>query len=138
MASDYYPAGAYSDPSAPYKEIETPMRDFDVEVTETLTRSATVTTQRYVPEYDDENGCTYANTDDMDWKEVYSENFKPLAALLREMKEETDLFIEDIEQRIKVCDSRRERNLLKRRRRKLIGLAKNMVGWESSDINVVY
>lgn len=72
--SDYYPVGAYSDPSAPYNEPVIPEREFDVQVVQVLSKSDTVCTNRYQPEYDDETGHTYANTDDLDWEEVYKEN----------------------------------------------------------------
>lgn len=68
---DYYPAGAYNDPNAPYNEPIVPERDFDVRVTQTLVKETTISTDQYQPEYDDETGTTYTNTDDTDWKDVY-------------------------------------------------------------------
>ena len=139
-ASDYYPAGAYSDPNAPYNEVEVPERDFDVDVTETLTRTATVTTRKYCPEFDEEDGHTYANTDDTNWEEVYNENFMPLSKLMEEMKKEAQLFIADIEQRIKECkqnESQQKFNLALHRNR-LKALCENMDGWEQADLEVDY
>lgn len=72
--SDYYPAGAYSDPNAPYNEPMIPERDFEVSVAQVLTKEDTVKTDQYVQEYDDEDGHIYANTDDTDWEKVYEEN----------------------------------------------------------------
>jgi hypothetical protein len=69
--SDYYPAGAYSDPSAPYNEQIVPEMDFDVRVTQTLVKETTISTDQYQPEYDEEDGHTYANTDDTDWQDAY-------------------------------------------------------------------
>ena len=36
---DYYPAGAYSDPNAPYNQCEPPEIDLEVKVTETLVKN---------------------------------------------------------------------------------------------------
>ena len=72
--ADYYPAGAYNDPSAPFNEPIVPERSFDVCISQTLSRSITVTTDKYQPEYDDENGHIYASTEDTDWRDVYKES----------------------------------------------------------------
>ena len=136
-AADYYPAGAYNDPNAPFNEVEVPERDFDVEVVETLTRSASVTTQKYVSEFDEEDGHTYANTDDTDWQEVYTDNYMPLSKLMEEMRKETEAFITDIEQQLKAC-KREDRFRLSQRKRRLKELAANMEGWEQSEMEVNY
>ena len=60
---DNYPPGAAHDQNAPYNEPLIPERDFDVEVTITMSKVVTITTDNYVPEYDDEDGHTYANTE---------------------------------------------------------------------------
>ena len=70
-AADYYPAGAYRDPSAPYNQVDVPEKDFDVLISQTLSRDTTITTQDYQPEFDEETGYTDANTDDTDWKKAY-------------------------------------------------------------------
>ena len=69
--SAYYPAGAYNDPNAPWNQSEPPERDFDVTVRTTLVKDDIITTSAYQPEYDEEDGVTYANTDDVDWKDEY-------------------------------------------------------------------
>lgn len=135
--SGYYPPGAEFDCSAPYNEVEVPERDFDVEVVETLTRTVSVTTQKYVPEFDEEDGHTYANTDDTDWQEVYTDNYMPLAKLMEEMKKETEAFVNDIEQQLKVC-KQEDRFRLTQRRRRLKELVANMEGWEQSEIKINY
>lgn len=77
--SGYYPPGAEFDPDAPYNEVIIPEHDFDVYVSQTLSKSATVTTDKYIPEVDEEDGRTYYNTEDTDWKEVYDDNsYTPL------------------------------------------------------------
>lgn len=77
--ADFYPSGAYNDPNAPYNEQIIPKRDFDVRVTQSLVKDTTIFTDQYKPEYDEENGHTYTNTDDTDWKDAYEEvSFTPI------------------------------------------------------------
>ena len=68
--ADYYPAGAYSDPNAPYNEPVIPERDFDIDVEFVMSKAVTVTTNDYAPEYDDEDGREYANTENTDWEKA--------------------------------------------------------------------
>ena len=70
-AADYYPAGAYRDPSAPYNQVDVPEKDFDVLISQTLSKDTSICTQDYQPEFDEETGYTDANTDDTDWKKAY-------------------------------------------------------------------
>lgn len=80
---DYYPSGAYNDPSAPWNERETPERDFDMEVTVTANRKVTITSTRYNMFIDDEDGHTYIEMcDDMDWLEHYTEQYWTLHELM--------------------------------------------------------
>lgn len=69
--SGYFPAGAEFDPLAPYNEPIIPDREFDVVCSQTLSKSMTVTTNDYQPEFDEEDGRTYANTEDTDWFEAF-------------------------------------------------------------------
>ena len=64
--ADYYPAGAYSDPNAPYNEPVIPERDFDIDVEFVMSKTVTVTTNDYAPDYDDEDGRENANTENTD------------------------------------------------------------------------
>lgn len=84
--ADYYPPGAYNDPDAPYNQPVTPERDFDVTVSQTLSRDVGVTTDNYRPEYDDEDGRTYANTEDTDWRKVYGQQHLTILELLEDYK----------------------------------------------------
>lgn len=59
--------------AAPWNEPIIPERDFDVRVTQVLVKDDTISTDQYQPEYDEETGTTYANTDDTDWNNVYKE-----------------------------------------------------------------
>ena len=82
---DYYPEGAYSDPSAPYNEVEYPERDFDMAVSVTLTRDATITTNQYNAYMDDEDGHTEYETDNIDWKDEYESQYWTIPQLLDKM-----------------------------------------------------
>ena len=91
---DNYPPGAAHDPSAPYNEPVIPERDFDVEVTITMSKVVTITTDNYVPEYDDEDGHTYANTENTEWdKEFENSGHFTIADLIEELK---DYVVEDM------------------------------------------
>ena len=72
-AADYYPPGAYNDPRAPYNEVEIPEREFDVCISQSLSKSTSIYTQDYQPEYDEEDGHTYADTSETDWKKAYQD-----------------------------------------------------------------
>lgn len=82
----YYPLGAEHDPN----EIqEVPERQFDVCISQTLSKSTRVTTNDYVPEVDqDEDGYhDYSDTYDTDWKGAYkNEHLTPLH-LISEFKD---------------------------------------------------
>ena len=80
-----YPPGADT-PDAPWNEPLIPERDFDVEVTITMSKVVTITTDNYVPEYDDEDGHTYANTENTEWdKEFENSGHFTIADLIEEL-----------------------------------------------------
>ena len=81
---DYYPPGAYDDPNAPFNEVVPPERDFDVTVSQTLSKRTTLTTSNYLPEVDEEDGRTYPNTEYTDWKRAYQDaSYTPLALITK-------------------------------------------------------
>ena len=96
--ADFYPAGAYRDPSAPYNQSDPDDMDFDVTCSQTLSKTVTVTTNNYIPgaegvdyESDDEGGC-YAvpyhddpDTSDTNWAEEYHDNQYHTPAQLLEL-----------------------------------------------------
>ena len=90
--ADYYPAGAYSDPNAPYNEPVIPERDFDIDVEFVMSKTVTVTTNDYTPEYDDEDGREYANTENTDWEQAYDNNGHLTIA---EMLQELESYVKD-------------------------------------------
>lgn len=83
---DYYPAGAYNDPSAPYNETEVPEHEFGMNVQVTIAKTINVWTNDYEPEYDDETGRTYYHTLQTDWEKIYKENEPSIFECLEELK----------------------------------------------------
>ena len=81
-----YPPGADT-PDAPWNQPVIPERECDVEVTITMSKVVTITTDNYVPEYDDEDGHTYANTENTEWdKEFENSGHFTIADLIDELK----------------------------------------------------
>lgn len=72
--SGYYPPGAEFDPKAPWNEERIPEKSFNICVSQSLSKSTQVVTDDYNPEFDDEDGCIYADTSDTDWESVYNHN----------------------------------------------------------------
>ena len=69
-----YPAMSQSQwDSAPFNEPDVPEKEFDVTISQTLSKSTSIYTQDYQPEYDEENGHVYADTSQTDWKKAYND-----------------------------------------------------------------
>lgn len=83
---DYYPAGAYDDPNAPYNEVSVPDKSFDVFVSQTLSKSTEVTTDDYIPRFDEED-CPYADTDSTNFKDAYTKEHMTPLQLIEKFKE---------------------------------------------------
>ena len=71
MASGYYPPGADT-PDAPWNEPVLRERDFDIDVEFVMRKSVKVTTNDYQPDVDVETGHIYANTENTDWENAFS------------------------------------------------------------------
>lgn len=84
-----YPIGAEHDSSAPYNQKDTSVKEFDVVISQTLSKSTTVYTNDYKEEVDeDEEGKRLVtNTSDTNWLEAYKENHLTLPNLLRNVRE---------------------------------------------------
>lgn len=83
-----YPLGADT-PYAPWNEQEVPKRQFDVCISQTLSKSTKVTTNDYVLEVDQDKDGVYesADTSATDWREAYkNEHLTPLQ-LIGEFKD---------------------------------------------------
>ena len=99
--SGYYPPGAEHDPNAPWNEVEVPEQDFEITCSQSLSRTATVTTNNYIPgasgvdyEPDGEGGyCAEGwhdddDTSDTNWADEYKENgYKTPLQLIQMLKE---------------------------------------------------
>lgn len=98
-AADYFPTGAYNDKNAPYNEESVPEMDFKVTVSQTLSKTVTVSTNDYIPgasgvDYEtDDEGHSYAvpyqedpDTSDTDWKAVFENCEFKIQDLLNELK----------------------------------------------------
>lgn len=84
---DNYPPGAAHDPNAPYNEPVIPEMDFEIEAEFVMRKTVTVCTDDYNPEYDEEDGHTYANTDDTNWGNAYDQSgHYTIPELLDELK----------------------------------------------------
>lgn len=86
IESGYYPPGAEFDPRAPWNEQEVPKRQFDVCVSQTLSKNTKVLTDDYDLEPTEE-GCTDITTSNTNWERVYEgEHLTPLQ-LIGEFKD---------------------------------------------------
>lgn len=126
-ATDYYPMGAYNDPSAPYNQSDPESMEFEVTCSQSLSKTTTVITNNYIPgssgvdyEIDDE-GRPYAtawhddpDTSDTNWVDEYHDNdhYTPIQ-LIELLKDyiEKDLIYGDskyskqhLEHLLKECD----------------------------------
>lgn len=78
-----YPMGADNE-DAPWNQSEPPEREFDVTISQTLSRSVAIATSDYIPEVDEEDGRTYPNTEYTDWKRAYQDaSYTPLALIAK-------------------------------------------------------
>ena len=75
---DYFPAGAFNDPSAPYNQSTPDEEEFTVTVSQTLSKTVSVYTNQYNPVIDKDEDTGYGfmdyDTSDTDWEEVYHDN----------------------------------------------------------------
>ena len=89
MLSNYGYGLTDNSPNTPWNEQEVPEKQFDVCISQTLSKSTSVTTNDYIPEVDqDEDGCYYSSdTSDTDWGKAYkNEHLTPLQ-LIEKFKE---------------------------------------------------
>lgn len=93
---DYYPAGAYNDPNAPYNQCEPPEISLDVTVTETLVKQSYIVTNNawYVT---DEEGWHGLERDGLDERQEYEEQNDLLSVTIFKAKEEITKLREEAE-----------------------------------------
>lgn len=82
--SGNYPPGAENDPSAPYNRAEVPERDFDVFISQTLSKETYVTTTDYI--YVNDKQDEYEDTSDTDWEEAYKQCHMTPLEIIKEFK----------------------------------------------------
>lgn len=82
MNKDYYPAGAYSDPNAPYNQETIEPIEVNADVTVTLQNTLTVTTDNYAV---DEDGIDLLDKYS-DVEELVCKQHKSIPALLAELE----------------------------------------------------
>jgi hypothetical protein len=111
IESGYYPPGAEFDPNAPYNQVENPEEEFEVTISQTLSKTVTVFTSNYNLEVDyDEDGC-YRNCDtsDTNWQEVYEEDYHTplqLIGFLKRLLEGNEPISDSLKkQLIKECEN---------------------------------
>ena len=96
IESGYYPPGAEFAANAPWNEKRVPQRNFNVSVSQVLSKSTQVVTDDYTLEFDKEDKSTYVDTSDTDWKSAYSGDghFTPLE-LIELFKEHLEKHLPD-------------------------------------------
>lgn len=90
--SNYPPMSQSEWDNAPFNEPIIPERDFDIDVEFVMSKTVTVTTNDYAPEYDDEDGRENANTENTDWEQAYDNSGHLTIA---EMLQELESYVKD-------------------------------------------
>lgn len=125
---DFYPMGAYDDPSAPYNEVTPPEKEFDICISQTLSKSTTVCTSKYNPEFDEESGRMYADTDDTDWEEACDD------AGVHTPLELIELFGEFLKDHLKTIPKDNANRFKRKRYERLV---QECEGWVDDDLEIV-
>ena len=142
----YYPAGAENDSHAPYNEVEVPEKEFDILVSQTLSKSTSVFTNNYIPgasgvdyDSDDEGGCVAIgyqepdDTSDTDWKKEYRENshYTPLELIAK--------FKDYLEKELDVLKDAEETNdaEVRRKKRDIKHLIEECEGWTDDETEII-
>lgn len=120
---DYYPAGVCYDPSAPWNDAEPPETDFDVLVSQTLSKNAVVSTRCYETDVDEDGYVSYI-TDDTDWKDEYNtSHYTPLELI--------NLFKEHLKKELERPDAPRSQVS------KYKFLIQECSNWEEDEIEII-
>ena len=147
IESGYYPPGAEFDPNAPYNQSDIPEEEFEVTCSQSLSRTAIVWTDNYVPgasgvdyEPDDEGGC-YASpwhddpdTSDTNWAKEYESNgYKTPLQLIQMLREYLEKDLRDIQKDMLPND----RSFKATKARKLKGLIEECDCWTEDETEYV-
>ena len=126
-----YPAMSQSQwDSAPFNEPDVPEKEFDVTISQTLSRSTSVTTNDWCPAGDEDD--FYVDTSDTCWSEVIKENgCKTPLDLIAMLKEYLQKDLERIEEIAKEKNENKE--FLERKYQFLI---EECEGWVEDDLAI--
>lgn len=118
----HYPMGADNE-NSPWNQTEPPEKEFDICISQSLSKSVKVSTSNYTPYYEEETGYTYPETDNTDWREVCDECgvYTPLE-LIQEFKKV-------LEENIETATGMRKY--------KYLNLIKECEGWIEDEIEIV-
>lgn len=148
--SGYYPAELTDwSPNAPWNDPgDPPEKDFEITVSQTLSKGTTVTTTNYIPgaegvdyEPDDEGGY-YASgwheeddTSDTNWEQEYSEEHNTPLQLIELFKEECQKNLKKLEE----TDPKASGNpqFIIQEKRRLMYLIEECEGWTEDEFEVV-
>lgn len=143
IESGYYPPGAEFDVNAPYNQAEIPEKDFDVTISQTLSKDTTVTTNDYIPgesgvdyEPDDEGGyCASGwqdpdDTSDTNWGKAYrEEHYTPLDLI--------EMFKETLKQQLESWEGMDYIPYVKKERHRIEHLIDECSCWTDDETEVV-
>ena len=118
-SSDYYPAGAYNDPNAPYNQKTIEPIDVNADVTITLQNTLTVTTDNYAV---DEDGIDLLDKYS-DIEELISKQHNSIPAMLTELEKYINKELAD------GCSTTIRRWYLER-------MLEDCRGWEQTELEV--
>lgn len=94
-----YPAGAEFNKDAPYNQVDPKEREFEVTISQSLSKTVKVSTSDYVEieDYDEDGKCLSIDTSNTDWMASYSESHKTPKELIKEFKDLLNMCITAIE-----------------------------------------
>jgi len=123
--ADYYPAGAYNDPNAPYNQVEPPEIEAEVCMSFTLERDATITTNEVYYDEDCWELC-----DDADIGKAYDDYYVGIPEMLGELSKYAKGEMEVLAKFIKSRTANKEE---RERYRYLQRIIDSAGGWEVTD-----
>lgn len=123
--ADYYPAGAYNDPNAPYNQVEPPEIEAEVNVSFTLERDATITTNEVYYDEDCWELC-----DDADIDKAYDDYYVGIPEMLEELMKYAKGEMQVLEKFVKARTANKEE---RKRYRYLQRIIDSASGWEVTD-----
>ena len=126
-----YPPGAEFDPKAPYNQHETPEKEFEVTICQSLSKVATVMSSDYtvIGEYDEDGYHVYEDTSEVNWNQAYEDSCYDCLELINKLKDITDVILANWEA---------FSNYIKQPWSKIYNINKDCEGWQLDDSEVIY